>query len=105
MMVHEPASKSVGHQALRMTNPLRRWLSLGFTLVAFEIGLFLTIYPWMDWWSLNHISTWASPSHIALLEDFWEDPFFRGAVTGLGLTNLWIALQRLALLFKIRSKS
>lgn len=57
-----------------------------FALLTLEIGLFLVIFPWTDRWMFNYIqdtNTW--------LRDVWEDPYFRGAVTGLGIVNIYLA--------------
>jgi hypothetical protein len=57
------------------------------------LGIFLVIYPWVPCepgfpcWDGNYIVNllphWA---HI------WKSPHFRGAVTGLGLVNVYVAL-------------
>ena len=56
-----------------------RLLRLCFAIFTFEIGLFLTVFPWVDIWSLNYFSGW-----LPGLENVWDDPYFRGAITGLG---------------------
>jgi hypothetical protein len=74
------------------TKVRRRWLSrlLGvcFALFAFEVGLFLLVFPWMDSWNFNYFQD-LSPS----IQDFWSDPYFRGALSGLGLVNIYIACR------------
>ena len=72
-----------------------RLLRLCFALFAFEIGLFLTIFPWVDIWSLNFFSGW-----IPALENVWDEPFFRGAITGLGLVNIYVACAEVLRLFR-----
>jgi hypothetical protein len=57
-----------------------------FTIFCLEIGAFLTVFPWLDSWQLNHF-----PTMFPSLLDLWNDPYFRGAVSGLGLVNLMIA--------------
>jgi hypothetical protein len=57
-----------------------------FALLTLEIGLFLVIFPWTDNWMFNYIqdtSTW--------LRDVWQDPYFRGAISGLGFVNVYLA--------------
>lgn len=72
----------------------RLWRAL-FAVFALEIGLFLLVYPWMDQWNLNHLPAQFRSMFMNLnLEDVWDDPYFRGAVSGLGLINLWIALHQ-----------
>lgn len=74
--------------------PHRIWRVV-FALIALEIGLFLLVYPWMDSWNLNHLPTQLRAYlHNENLEDFWDDPYFRGAISGIGLVNLWICLSQ-----------
>ncbi len=63
-------------------------LNVCFAIFAFEIGIFLVIFPWMDdTWKMNYFPT-VNPA----LRNIWEDPYFRGALTGLGLVNIYVAL-------------
>ena len=64
----------------------RLW-TVCFILLALEAGAFLSVFPWIDAWHINHFRSF-SPFVTA----FWDDPYFRGAVTGLGVTNLLVAL-------------
>lgn len=59
-------------------------------LVAFfvEVGLLLIVLPWSAFWERNYF-IYAVP----LLEPLFTSPFFRGAVSGLGLLNLGAALS------------
>jgi len=68
---------------------------LFFALFSFEIGLFLVVFPWMENWDLNYFQG-VFPS----LRDTWDDPYFRGAVTGLGLINIYIALLQIISLIR-----
>ena len=58
-----------------------------FILLALEVGGFLAIFPWIDAWHLNHFRAFF-PSAAGL----WDDAYFRGAVTGLGIADLLVAL-------------
>src|SRR5690349_15961919 len=80
-----------GSHSTRSTRLLRVCLAI-FT---FEIGLFLTVFPWVDIWSLNYFSGW-----LPALENFWDDPYFRGAITGLGLVNIYLACAEVVRLFR-----
>ena len=57
-----------------------------FITFCLEIGMFLLIFPWTDYWPVNYFST-AFPA----LGDFWENMYVRGAVSGLGVVNLYIS--------------
>lgn len=65
---------------------------LGFCLVvfAFELGLFLMIFPWQNNWDLSWI-----PMHSATFSQIWMSRYFRGALSGLGLLNIYVALAEL----------
>jgi hypothetical protein len=67
----------------------RRVLTLCFALFTLEIGLFLVLFPWTDKWDFNYFQ-----SVIPALQDLWYEPSFRGALTGLGLVNVYIACMQ-----------
>jgi hypothetical protein len=69
----------------------RLWVIL-FALLAFDIGTFLVVFPWMDSWTLNHLPSFF-PGHEIELQDLWDDPYFRGALSCLGLVNVYIAFR------------
>ncbi len=92
--------ESIPEQLLDPPRPKRSWqsrlLSICFIIFTFEIGAFLAIIPWMEEsWSLNLFQEW-----IPGLQAIWIDPFFRGAITGLGLVNIYIACRELVRLFR-----
>lgn len=65
-----------------------------FVLVCFEVGVFLLVFPWMNYWGSNWIaglSPW--------VRGFWLSPYFRGALSGLGLLNIYISLAEV---FRLR---
>lgn len=68
----------------------RRVLAFCGIVFALELGLFLAVFPWLESWDVNWAAT-QSPwlSHI------WMSPYFRGALSGLGLLNIYIALSEL----------
>jgi hypothetical protein len=61
--------------------------ALLFAVFCFELGVFLLVFPWLDSWSGNSIR-----SLHPWLRSVWNLPEFRGAVSGLGIINLYIAL-------------
>ena len=75
-----------------------RLLTICFAIFAFEVGLFLVIFPWMDSWTLNYFQG-VSPQ----IESLWDEASFRGLVTGLGFVNMYIALLQIARLFRRRN--
>lgn len=78
--------------------PLRhRLIHICFAIFTFEIGLFLLIFPWRDDWTFNYFqgSSW-------LLERLWDDPYFRGAISGLGLVNIYLSMLEFRRAFRRR---
>lgn len=63
----------------------RRLGALLFVIFCFEIGVFLLVFPWLDPWNNN----WVADMHG--LTDVWDNPYFRGALSGLGLLNIYIS--------------
>jgi hypothetical protein len=76
--------------------PRRHWLLLlCFALFSFEIGIFLVVFPWMDNWTLNYF-----PGAFPRLEDLWDEPALKGALSGLGVVNIYVAILQLLRLFR-----
>ncbi len=67
--------------------------AVSLVMLCTVLGVFLAIYPWMpcepgfpcwdDNYVVNLLAHW---SHI------WKSPYFRGAISGLGLVNIYVAL-------------
>lgn len=53
---------------------------------CYELGIFLLVYPWMDAWGQNFFILYR-PEYTPFLLSFE----FRGAMSGLGILNLFIA--------------
>ena len=59
-----------------------------------ETGLLLILIPWSAFWERNYFFEW-SPALSALM----TSNYMRGAISGLGLINVWAALAELADMF------
>jgi hypothetical protein len=70
--------------------PRYRWYhklsALVFIIFCLELGMFLLIFPWSDWWRLNYFADAVPEWHR-----YWESAYMRGAVSGLGVINLYIS--------------
>jgi hypothetical protein len=69
--------------------------------VAFflEVGLLLVVLPWSAFWEHNYfVLEWP------VLEPIVSNNFVRGAVTGLGLVNLYAGFADLAHIFAAREQ-
>jgi len=92
----EPFPEQILEPPKRTRTWQSRLLSICFIIFTFEIGAFLAIIPWMEEsWALNTFQEW-----IPALQAIWIDPYFRGAITGLGLVNIYIACSELFRLFR-----
>ena len=65
----------------------RRILGVCLVIFAFEFGLVLLVFPWSNNWDLNWL-----PLHSRLLSGVWLNSYFRGALSGLGLLNIYVAV-------------
>jgi len=54
--------------------------------LCLEIGLFLLVFPWTDYWENNYFSTL-----IPAWRQYWTNTYFRGAISGLGVVNLYVS--------------
>jgi hypothetical protein len=80
----------------------QRLTSVLFVIFCFEIGLFLLIYPWTDSWTNNYFA-WIAPGAMqAPWHEFWNNTFARGALSGMGVVNLWIAIAEVFRMFSRR---
>jgi len=82
-----------------------RLTSVLFVIFCFEIGLFLLIYPWTDSWTNNYFA-WIAPGAMQTpWHEFWNNTFARGALSGMGVVNLWIALAEVFRMFSGRREA
>ena len=81
----------------------RLWVIL-FAILAFVIGSFLVVFPWMDSWTLNHLPNFF-PGHEVELQDLWDDAYFRGSLSCLGFLNVYIALREILQLIRRRKQA
>ena len=99
MMPDEPGSAPVPQHlagdALPRPIPIRmpeyRWYhkiyAVLFVTFCLEIGIFLLVFPWTDYWDANYFS-WALPGW----HRYWDNAYVRGGISGLGVVNMYIAI-------------
>ena len=85
----DPSTSSETSKEERRKRRRRRLLRLCFAIFALEVGLFLVMFPWADSWSFNSLQ-----SYSPLIEDIWEEPAFKGALVGIGLLNVYVAVAQ-----------
>ena len=66
---------------------------LFFAACFFEAGLLLIILPWTVLWDRNYLL-----SAIPWVHELVQNPYVRGAVSGLGLVNVGIGVAEIAAL-------
>ena len=78
------------HRPLPAPPPVYRWYhkmsAVVFITFCLEIGLFLLIFPWTEYWDGNYFS-----GFLPQFRDTWNNMYVRGAVSGLGVANVYIS--------------
>lgn len=59
-----------------------------YILYCVEIGMFLLVVPWSEVWESNLLMAY-SP----LMRPLYVNHYVRGAVSGLGVINLWLGVS------------
>ena len=73
-----------------------------FIFLCFLLGLSLTLFPWLDFnglgdWGDNYLLAFVSDkAGLPILKAAVASNWMRGAVTGLGILNLFIAFWEMA---------
>jgi hypothetical protein len=68
--------------------------ALIFIVFCLELGLFLVVFPWSEFWDRSFYSTLAPEWHA-----YWLNAYVRGAVSGLGVVNVYISVVEI---FRLR---
>ena len=76
-----------GQKPTRFVRWHGRVLAFCLIVFAFELGLFLVVFPWLPQWEMNWV-----PVHSPHLANVWMSSYFRGLLSGLGLLNIYIAI-------------
>ncbi len=67
----------------------RQWFVL-YVLVCLEVGVLLILVPWTSIWDHNYfLQAYPNLSFLML------EPAFRGAVSGLGVANIYLGLHEI----------
>ena len=70
-----------------------------FAIFCFELGVFLLVFPWLDFWAENLFATF-NPT----LQSIWMNSYFRGTVSGLGLVNIFVSFIEIVRLRRFSSE-
>jgi hypothetical protein len=69
---------------------MSRLLTIVYIAFCFELGVFLFVLPWVSLWTRNYFF-----EHSPLFASIAGDYYLRGAVSGLGLADVWLAFFEL----------
>ncbi len=65
---------------------MSRLFAIAYLVFCFELGVMLLILPWVSTWTKNYFVV-----HSPLISGLAHNYFLRGAVSGLGLADIWLA--------------
>lgn len=66
---------------------MSRVLTVIYIIFCFEMGVFLFVLPWVSLWSRNFFV-----GHYPWVSAIAMNYFVRGAVSGVGLADIWLAI-------------
>ena len=86
-----PAPAESANTPVAVPQPTYHWYhkmsALVFITFCLEMGLYLSIVPWTDSWDGNYFS-----GLLPQMKAYWGNLYVRGAVSGLGVVNVYISL-------------
>jgi hypothetical protein len=89
---NEPAAPAVQPVPKERPRNIPRWLLILelslFVVLRLYVGALVVLLPWRSIWTTN---AWIS--HWPMVADFIAHGWVRGIVSGLGLLNIWFALN------------
>jgi hypothetical protein len=74
---------------------MRRLLIIIYIVFCSEVGILLFVFPWLSIWNKNYFT-----DHYPLLSAISHNYFLRGAISGLGLADIWLAIYEIGQLLK-----
>lgn len=81
---HSPSGTMQGIGAQRG----HRWRLAIWIFVCLEVGIFLLVVPWSPLWTGNLLLV-----YYPALRPHYMSAFVRGAISGLGVLNLWLGFR------------
>ncbi len=90
----EYVARSTPTAAPELTGPAHRWVHKAgrglLAVLCMGLGALLVIAPWGDAWQQSHL-----PSLGPEWRGLWVNTYFRGAVSGLGIVDIYIAIHEM----------
>jgi hypothetical protein len=97
MMPGEPTPEAIP-APVAVERPHYRWYhkmsAILFITFCLEIGFFLLIFPWTEFWDSNYFSSLIPEWH-----QYWDNMYVRGGISGIGVVNLYISFVEM---FRLR---
>jgi len=87
------AAEQAGTQGGAVVSWIEKAAAVAYCIFCIEIGLFLLVYPWMSGWDKNYLVQ-MKPEFT----DFLTSVRVKGAVSGLGVLNLFAAVSEIVAL-------
>lgn len=78
------------HDPTLTSRIMSRLVVILYIVFCFEIGVFLFVLPWMALWSRNFFI-----GHYPLVSAIAMNYFVRGAISGVGLADIWLAIYEM----------
>ncbi len=69
---------------------MSRLLTILYIVVCFEMGVLLFVFPWVSLWNKNFFI-----EHYSWVLSIARNYFVRGAISGIGLADIWLAVHEL----------
>jgi hypothetical protein len=69
---------------------MNRAVTVLYIVLCFEMGIILFVFPWLSLWTKNYFV-----DHYPLVSALARNYFFRGAISGIGLADIWLAIYEL----------
>ena len=65
---------------------MNRAVTVLYIVFCFEMGVVLFVFPWLGFWTRNFFV-----DHSPMISSLAHNYFFRGAISGVGLADIWLA--------------
>ncbi len=93
-----PPAASEDSAPIPIQGPAYHWYhkfsALLFVIFCLAIGLFLLIFPWTEYWGGNYFAAF-----VPEWRQYWDNMYVRGAISGLGVVDLYISFAEV---FRLR---
>jgi hypothetical protein len=86
----KPVAEKCSADAPSQEPRMNRWLAILYVVICFEMGASLFLFPWVPLWSQNFFV-----GHYPWVFDLAQNYYIRGAISGLGLIDVFLAFHEI----------